>query len=171
MNKVLLLTTIIIASAPVWAQSEGILASLSELQGRIQALEEQNRWMASALSQSVLASVAPCSEAREAQWVAFDDAQGRFLLGASDKFLAGSKDGEETVLLTIDEMPSHEHNPHKGYSALASDGRLREVFHPDSNRENNIGSWHKSGSAGGSLPHNNMPPYLVIHFCIFNGPR
>ena len=88
-----------------------------------------------------------------------------FLLAAGDYYAGGSTGGEETVTLTVDEMPSHNHSNNTsvsntyGYAVMTTEGnylqtgtggpRLKEMY--------------DTGLRGGSQPHNNMPPYLVVY--------
>lgn len=65
---------------------------------------------------------------------------GRFLLGADDTYTAGSTGGEAEHTLTIDEMPKHNHE----IDNLNASGNVQTMY------------------AGGSQPHNNMPPYLAV---------
>ena len=81
----------------------------------------------------------------------------KFLLSAGDTYNAGDEGGEATHILTIDEMPSHNHT--WGWKSSAASGN---------NTWNSAGS-DKTGSSsdvigntGGGKPHNNMPPYLAV---------
>lgn len=94
--------------------------------------------------------------------------------GLSERFL-GEQAGSQFVTLLLSEIPMHAHS----WSANNTPALLNA---PDTNR--NIarasgGNVYKAGSApnvqmapealaiaGGSLPHNNMMPYLVVNFCI-----
>lgn len=69
----------------------------------------------------------------------------------------GELGGEEAVQLTIDEMPRHSHG-----ALFAGDGRKAGML--------NEYAYHASGyeklrPEGGSQPHNNMPPYIALHYC------
>ena len=82
-----------------------------------------------------------------------------FLFAADDEsYIAGSTGGEETHTLTVQEMPSHVHafNDYWGV--------------PSGTEKGKAGSYNSSGNTGGSTaytggsqPHNNMPPYLVVY--------
>lgn len=87
------------------------------------------------------------------------DLRGQFLLGANENHLVGETGGSEEVTLTLAQMPSHTH----------------EIL----NNENasSLGSWRLSRTAGGttaedyitktaggSKPHQNMPPYRAVIF-------
>lgn len=93
----------------------------------------------------------------------------RFLLSSGDKYTSvGATGGEETHTLTVDEMPSHYHNAAK-YFAQSSGipGTLQAEADTLYQEKNQItpGYYYnsKSFSTGGSQPHNNMPPYLIVY--------
>lgn len=96
------------------------------------------------------------------------DLRGRTAIGAgqgqglTNRILA-SKIGAETHTLTIAEMPSHTH----GYFDLwqkderSDDANDRSVAHFEETRED-----RKTDATGGSQPHNNMQPSLVLNYII-----
>ena len=108
--------------------------------------------------------------------------KGRFLLTADDEtYIAGNEGGEAEHTLKINEMPSHLHtHPNGGYTwgwgtedeytlcetaggiaaNAPSNNRLGSVEYVDSTHEyaNNT-----TKHTGGDMPHNNMPPYLVVY--------
>ena len=84
----------------------------------------------------------------------------RFLLAAGDTYKAGSTGGESSHTLTVDEMPKHSHIVPTANANFVGQG------------VNNFGEYHggnkwdasiSTQEAGGSQPHNNMPPYLAVH--------
>ncbi|MBL0141435.1 MAG: phage tail protein [Betaproteobacteria bacterium] len=92
-----------------------------------------------------------------------------FGAGLSAKTL-GERSGEEAHTLIISEMPQHVH-------AVGVVNRPGTQVSPASNHlASHRGGYAASGNAvfspaanantGGSQPHNNMPPYLVLNFCI-----
>lgn len=87
-------------------------------------------------------------------------AQGRALFGVNTddpKFLAGTTGGEAEHTLTIDEMPKHSHRifaPNSFATKYADPAHA--VIDP-----NNFG--RNSSEAGGSKPHNNLPPYIAVY--------
>lgn len=99
-------------------------------------------------------------------WERIDD---RFLLGAGTSYTAGSTGGEATHTLTINEIPSHNHNGANksgniGYSGDITAGSTNYSFRVDyglvSDRTDlNI---HVAYNGGG-WPHNNMPPYYAVY--------
>lgn len=98
--------------------------------------------------------------------------EGRFLFGSNSSHTVGTTGGEENHTLTINEMPNHEHIQRKfvGNDGMAYvvNPRLEGNFYGD---ELGIGQidWLinkaalKTDGEGGSLPHNNMPPYYVTN--------
>ena len=83
---------------------------------------------------------------------AWERIQDRFLLCAGSTYSAGSTGGEAKHTLTIEEMPSHSHTLYEGSggstsSAVKESGNIAAQTQP----------------AGGSRPHNNMPPYLAVY--------
>lgn len=84
------------------------------------------------------------------------------ILGASDKYPAGSTGGEAEVTLTVDEMPSHTHSvtPKGGWGAGSKGSNY---FRTDGNNPANDWSVVAINSTGGSQPHNNMMPYYAAY--------
>jgi len=105
---------------------------------------------------------------------ALPDLRGRMPMHQGNGFVISQKAGEESVLLTSAQIPSHTHAP---LASTAAGGN------PDNSPANNYWSgWTGGqftapapnaslnpaavGQAGGSLPHDNMPPYQVVNFVI-----
>jgi len=94
------------------------------------------------------------------QWEQIKDL---FLLGAGDTYNAGSTGGEATHTLSINEIPSHNHNTSKqayayqdlsyGVDGAFFKGTKRDGYTIPDNTAN----------VGGGQAHNNMPPYLVVY--------
>lgn len=95
-------------------------------------------------------------------------AQGRTLIGqgtgtdsnnVSNSFTNGAMNGEYKHTLSIDEMPSHSHlqtnvcNFHQNRQTTAGNYNMADTSLPDK----------QTGSAGGGVAHNNLPPYLVVY--------
>ena len=82
--------------------------------------------------------------------------QNAFLFGASSTHPVGETGGEENHILTIDEMPSHDHKARYGDTAGGDGSGYRFSNTNGTNRviiENE----------GGGKAHNNMPPYLAVY--------
>lgn len=74
----------------------------------------------------------------------------------------GKSGGEVTHLLSVNEMPSHTHNLRLGGGSVigpATSGITDSYYH-----YNNM-----IDPTGGSLPHNNMQPYISMHYIISTG--
>ncbi len=93
--------------------------------------------------------------------------------GLSERFL-GEQSGSESVTLIQTEIPAHTH----GLNAV---GAIADAKGPSGNcfAVSQNGNIYTAGpspqvtmqptalaSAGGTLPHNNMMPYLTVNFCI-----
>ena len=87
--------------------------------------------------------------------------KGKFILGADDDtYPLGSEGGEAEHILTVDEMPSHNHiYQYTGQSDLTGVDRIKVV---DSHGTTNayLGN---PGYTGNDQPHNNMPPYVAFY--------
>lgn len=98
-----------------------------------------------------------------------------FLLSAGDTYTAGSTGGEAEHSLTIDEIPSHTHTSELcGITSSGSGAAQQGDFYRTAywnrfqNSGNNVHDYYGTGtltpqSVGGSLAHNNMPPYLTVY--------
>lgn len=94
--------------------------------------------------------------------------------GLTDR-LVGETGGEPSMTLIQSEMPSHTHsvgadsgvggNADPTNGMWATTGRGRPLPY-SSNTPNTLMSGLAFTMAGGSQPHNNMPPYLTLNFCI-----
>ena len=95
--------------------------------------------------------------------------------GLSQRFL-GEQSGSETITLLLSEIPLHTHN-------IMAAGSLANLNQPGPTRvlaRSSGGTVYQAvtnqsivqmapqelSPAGGSLPHNNMQPYLTVNFCI-----
>lgn len=107
----------------------------------------------------------------------WEQIQGRFLLGMSSSYPAGSQGGEASHTLTTAEMPIHGHNPanEAGYSGFITNSKkafsIGDMgsqsgsgrYYPYASAAFDISRNTMTGTTGGGNPHNNMPPYLSIY--------
>lgn len=95
-------------------------------------------------------------------WVQIKD---KFLLASGDTYSAGSTGGEAEHTLTVNEMPSHNHDIAKG--SISEDSTISFTQYSAYQSEGSITAgtyWNATtNNRGGSQPHNNMPPYLTVY--------
>jgi microcystin-dependent protein len=104
------------------------------------------------------------------QTFALPNLQGQFMLGHGGGFALGQTGGQSSVLLTVNQIPAHTHtlvassgdaklaSPIGAFPAAYSTAKL---YTTPSNTTMGTGS-----SPAGGVPHENMPPYLVLNVCI-----
>jgi microcystin-dependent protein len=102
---------------------------------------------------------------------ALPNLQGRVPIHVGNSLSQGGTGGELSHTLTASEMPGHSHaafgssnvadqgNPPGNYLAVESSNAY-------SSAADSVMAAQALGIAGGSQPHDNMPPYLVLTFCI-----
>lgn len=93
--------------------------------------------------------------------------EGKFLLGSSSTYKAGSTGGEATHELTTNEMPSHNHTTQLGVGSYVTidDGaqtKYQIAFGDFVQMSWGPNSGKYTGKTGGGRAHNNMPPYLAV---------
>lgn len=107
----------------------------------------------------------------------WEQIQGKFLLGMSSSYPAGSQGGEASHTLTTSEMPSHGHNPanEAGYYGFITNSKkafsIGDMgsqsgsgrYYPYASAAFDISRNTLTGTTGGGKSHNNMPPYLSIY--------
>ena len=95
----------------------------------------------------------------------WEQIQGRFLLGMSSSYPAGSQGGEATHKLTVPEMPSHSHVALYGTSGDVDDflGGSTADYGVRPGSGNATSRAYNTSSTGGGQAHNNMPPYLSVY--------
>ena len=90
-----------------------------------------------------------------------------FLLAAGNTYSNGNTGGESQHTLTINEMPSHKHAVMSGSTVQSgvTDGIyiIRDILYPKDKVESTYRYLTYLNYEGGSAPHNNMPPYLVVY--------
>ena len=96
----------------------------------------------------------------------------KFLLASGDTFTNGETGGEINHELTVNEMPAHTHtvvgsaSPASGYVAIQPTDVGATTGSTTTSRVNGASALEVEGtaqSAGGGVPHNNMPPYLAVN--------
>lgn len=106
-------------------------------------------------------------------WVPYELISGRFALAAGSHTdsrgelqtfaLGDNSHGTYSHQLTVDQMPSHIHPYHDRY--FNNDRGGGDHGDDDDTDRHYKNDRRNTGAIGGSLPHNNMPPYLVLNFC------
>lgn len=102
---------------------------------------------------------------------ALPNLQGRVPFHFGNGFTLGQSGGEQAHTLSIPELPAHTHSPvgsSAGPSAASPAGNVWASqagggYAGSSDTAMNPGS---ITNTGGSQPHDNMSPYLVLNFCI-----
>lgn len=90
----------------------------------------------------------------------WEQVRGKFLLGVSDDYPAGSSGGESEHTLTTEEIPDHTHRyNYTGQSDTVGTGAFKIV---DPNDTSNKYTGTSISNCGGQA-HNNMPPYLAVY--------
>jgi microcystin-dependent protein len=103
---------------------------------------------------------------------AMPDLQGRIPIHVGTGYALGDKGGTETVTLTTTQIPGHTHVPLCQSANNASSSPANNVWAPTTanlytaSAANTNMNASAIASAGGSQPHENMMPYLVISFII-----
>ena len=102
---------------------------------------------------------------------ALPDLRGKTPLHVGAGFVQGQQGGEEAHTLTLSELPAHTH-AHQGTSANATasvpTGNVLAAANNAYAPAGNLTSLHPSTitNVGGSQPHANVQPYLVLSWCI-----
>jgi hypothetical protein len=92
----------------------------------------------------------------------WEQIKDKFLLSCGDTYTNGSTGGEATHTLTVDEMPSHKHNPLHVITNVDSSASATG-FGVSWTTNAGTQSMTDTGNEGGSKAHNNMPPYLAVY--------
>lgn len=97
--------------------------------------------------------------------------ESRVIIGESDDYALGATGGEAEHTLTVDEMPSHTHNltnPAMVWNTNVTDGVKMESTNQRWKATDQLGV-NAITNTGGSQPHNNMQPYVVMRYFISTG--
>jgi microcystin-dependent protein len=104
---------------------------------------------------------------------ALPDLRGRVPIHQGQSFIIGQAGGQETHTIIMSEMPAHNHVP-QGNSAVPNTGSPANAFWCDisNNSYSTAGAGNTTlapgavTNTGGSQPHNNLQPFLVLNICI-----
>lgn len=85
----------------------------------------------------------------------------------------GQRSGQENVTLTTSQIPAHNHPTNIAVSTESGEENSSNLFiannqggfNEESSTNQNLGGV-TSGLTGGTQSHNNMPPYIVLNYCI-----
>lgn len=97
----------------------------------------------------------------------WEQLKDRFLLGVGDIYKEDTTGGEASHILTVDEMPRHNH-----VGLMTVEGELNYDFNRSGAADSGGGYGTSIGSdwvniqtryTGADRPHNNMPPYLAVY--------
>jgi len=101
---------------------------------------------------------------------ALPNLQARMPIGQGQTYSVGNIGGEEFHTLTINELPAHNHPPQANAtttgpspSGTTWSPSQHQMFAPTANVAMNQTA---IGNAGGSQPHENRPPFLVLNYVI-----
>ena len=88
----------------------------------------------------------------------------KFIFAAGGDYASGDTGGEVDHLLTIQEMPSHDHRCIMDQSFFAYGGPMESDEGPASGHGYAYPFYYSfTGTKGGNRSHNNMPPYIVAY--------
>jgi len=133
------------------------MAACIAQQGKV--IAQQNQRLAR-LESTVLISEVPCTDLGEG-WQLHAPANGRFIIGAGDRYALGAIGGAETVTLSLNHIPSHSHAQRIGQHAIG--GERVTAWNLAGEGGPHTGS-HTAKSGAGAA-HENMPPYVAMYFC------
>lgn len=101
------------------------------------------------------------------------DLRERTLFGVGGAFAMGDTGGEQTVTLTVDQIPAHSHSnsPHSHSEIAAVTTLINGGLEAPASAAVPAASTTGLASVtiddtGGGEAHNNMPPYLALKYCI-----
>lgn len=90
--------------------------------------------------------------------------EGRFIMGASDTYPAGSTGGEATHTLTVGELPEHAH-----YLRIGNKSGVNKTRFIPYDESSSVSYWEEkmkatqTATTGEGQPHNNIPPYYSMY--------
>lgn len=106
---------------------------------------------------SIIINENPTNPATTFGFGTWERIQGQFIFGADATHALNSTGGSETVTLTTEQIPAHNHRP-TGWTYQFQQGSSGYCLSESSSVDN----WtQNTTNAGGGQPHNNMPPYIA----------
>ncbi len=103
---------------------------------------------------------------------ALPDLRGRVPVHVGNGVPLGQKAGEETHVLTINEMPAHTHVVNGSSDSATVKAASGNVWGASTNNiysDNQLNTYMNTqalSTSGNSLPHQNMQPYSVANYCM-----
>ncbi len=92
------------------------------------------------------------------------DLRGRFVLGVGGSYGVGATGGSETVTLTVEQMPSHQHGFSYRGAGMAGVWQESNTFFDRTGSYPKYNNTITTDATGGNQPHPNMPPYYALCF-------
>ena len=97
--------------------------------------------------------------------------QGGIPMNAGEGYYVGETGGEANVTLTIPQLPSHLHTAQGVSTAASVDASAGNAWAESTANPYTVGpnvdmAGNALASVGGTQPHNNLPPYLVMNYII-----
>lgn len=89
----------------------------------------------------------------------WEQIKDRFLLSAGNTYKVGATGGEDAHVLTVDEMPRHNHS----IDNLNASGSTTPYMTVQAQEKKGYGGNVQTFFTGGGQAHNNMPPYIVVY--------
>ena len=92
------------------------------------------------------------------------DLTNNFVLGAGLNRKLGQMGGSDKHILSINELPQHNHFVMSSISTSNTLTQLSATGITNANGMTNTNTIATTGETGGDIAHNNMPPYFVLSF-------
>ncbi len=90
------------------------------------------------------------------------DLRDRFIVGAGGGYSVKAKGGEESVTLTVAQIPSHTHSYSFTGGDISGNFEGNNYFYNQSERYADKKNTKTTDAAGGGQPHENRPPYYAL---------
>jgi hypothetical protein len=148
---------------------------ITEIASKPAFVQAVSKSVSSGFNNSVVAFAQEC----KTPWIPYKDAYARVIIGAipsgdvppelinhikeKEKFHLKEKHGEERVKLSIPELPAHTHLLPMDRTKNKTD--LQSLTNSGKSDEGITSGGQETGNAGNNVAHNNMPPYIALHFC------